>query len=115
VASFFFLAAAELALNLKLTFPVSRMWQRWVRRSSKAVVHGDTVDQGASNVDPSRFCSGPMFLFLPNFPCESPLIYWNRAVSIWHRVCHGLHQISSAFGAFTKVSEAVLKAQDHDA
>ena len=38
MASFFFLAAAELALNLKLSFPVSKMWQRWVRRSSKAVV-----------------------------------------------------------------------------
>ena len=38
MASFFFLAAAELALNLKLSFPVSRMWQRWVRRSSNAVV-----------------------------------------------------------------------------
>ena len=38
VASFFFLAAAELALNLKLSLPVSKMWQRWVRRSSKAVV-----------------------------------------------------------------------------
>ena len=50
MASFFFLAAAELALNLKLSFPVSRashcpplvrgQWraQRWVRRSSKAVV-----------------------------------------------------------------------------
>ncbi len=33
-----FLAAAQLALHLKLSFPVSRMWQRWVRRSSKAVV-----------------------------------------------------------------------------
>ncbi len=31
-------AAAELALNLKLSVPVARMWQRWVKRSSKAVV-----------------------------------------------------------------------------
>ena len=31
-------AAAELALKRKLSLPVSRMWQRWVRRSSKAVV-----------------------------------------------------------------------------
>ena len=38
MASFFFLAAAELALNLNLSFPVSRMWQRWVGRSSNAVV-----------------------------------------------------------------------------
>ena len=37
--SFFFRAvAAELALKRKLSFPVSKMWQRWVRRSSKAVV-----------------------------------------------------------------------------
>ena len=28
----------ELALKRKLSFPVSRMWQRWVRRSSRAVV-----------------------------------------------------------------------------
>jgi len=60
-----------------------------LRQAQKALVHGDTVNHGASNVDPSRFCSGPMFLFLPDFPCESPLIYWNRAASIWHRVCHG--------------------------
>lgn len=38
VAPFFVLAAAVLALNLKLSFPVSRMWQRWVKRSSSAVV-----------------------------------------------------------------------------
>jgi len=31
-------AAAELALKRKLSFPVSRMWQLWVRRSSRAVV-----------------------------------------------------------------------------
>ena len=31
-------AAAELALKRKLSFPVSKMWQRWVRRSSRAVV-----------------------------------------------------------------------------
>ena len=37
--SFFFLsAAAVLALKRKLSLPVSRMWQRWVSRSSKAVV-----------------------------------------------------------------------------
>ncbi|QXX74328.1 hypothetical protein MHY1_01139 [Methylovirgula sp. HY1] len=37
--SFFALAAcAELFLNRKLSFPVSRMWQWWVRRSSNAVV-----------------------------------------------------------------------------
>ena len=38
---FFFLAAvaaAELALKRKLLFPVSRTWQRWVSRSSSAVV-----------------------------------------------------------------------------
>ena len=29
---------AELFLKRKLSFPVSRMWQRWVRRSSRAVV-----------------------------------------------------------------------------
>lgn len=29
---------AELFLNRKLSFPVSRMWQRWVRQSSRAVV-----------------------------------------------------------------------------
>jgi hypothetical protein len=29
---------AELSLNRKLSFPVSRMWRRWVRRSSNAVV-----------------------------------------------------------------------------
>lgn len=29
---------AVLALNRKLSFPVSRMWQWWVRRSSSAVV-----------------------------------------------------------------------------
>jgi NADPH:quinone reductase-like Zn-dependent oxidoreductase len=29
---------AELFLKRKLSFPVSRMWQRWVRRSSSAVV-----------------------------------------------------------------------------
>lgn len=34
----FYAAAAELALKRKLSFPVSRIWQRWVRRSSKAVV-----------------------------------------------------------------------------
>jgi hypothetical protein len=41
VVYFFFFAAdgaAELALKQKLSFPVSKMWQRWVRRSSKAVV-----------------------------------------------------------------------------
>jgi hypothetical protein len=41
VVSFFFFAAdaaAELALKRKLSLPVSKMWQRWVRRSSKAVV-----------------------------------------------------------------------------
>jgi len=38
--SFFFVAAAaaELALKRKLSFPVSRMWHRWVRRSRSAVV-----------------------------------------------------------------------------
>jgi len=37
--SFIFLAtAAELALKRKLSFPVSRMWQRCVRRLSSAVV-----------------------------------------------------------------------------
>ncbi len=37
--SFFFRAAtAELALKRKLSFPVSRMCQRWVRRLSNAVV-----------------------------------------------------------------------------
>ena len=30
--------AAALALNLKLSFPVSRMWQWWVSLSSRAVV-----------------------------------------------------------------------------
>src|SRR5690606_36583306 len=35
---FFRAAAAELALKRKLSFPVSRMGQRWVRRSSRAVV-----------------------------------------------------------------------------
>ena len=29
---------AELLLNRKLSLPVSTMWQRWVRRSSNAVV-----------------------------------------------------------------------------
>ena len=39
MSSFVFRAAAAvLAFNLKLSFPVSRMWQRWVRRSSSAVV-----------------------------------------------------------------------------
>ena len=38
LVSFFLAAAAELALKRKLSFPVSRMWQRWVSRSSKAVV-----------------------------------------------------------------------------
>ena len=39
LASFFFRAAASmLALKRKLSFPVSRMWQRWVRRSRSAVV-----------------------------------------------------------------------------
>ena len=38
VSFFFRAAAAELAFKRKLSFPVSRMWQRWVRRSSKAVV-----------------------------------------------------------------------------
>ena len=38
ISYFFVAAAAELALNRKLSLPVSRMWQRWVRRSSKAVV-----------------------------------------------------------------------------
>ena len=38
MASFFFLTVAQLALNLKLSFPVSRMWQRWVKRWSRAVV-----------------------------------------------------------------------------
>ena len=36
--SFLDLGAAELALNRKLSLPVSRMWQWWVRRSSSAVV-----------------------------------------------------------------------------
>ena len=36
--SFYFLAVAELALKRKLLFPVSRMWQRCVSRSSSAVV-----------------------------------------------------------------------------
>jgi hypothetical protein len=36
--SFLDLGAAELALNRKLSFPVSRMWQWWVSRSSRAVV-----------------------------------------------------------------------------
>ena len=37
--SFFFrVAAAELVLKRKLSFPVSRMWQRWVSRSRSAVV-----------------------------------------------------------------------------
>ncbi len=37
--SFLVLAScAELFLNRKLSFPVSRMWQWWVRRSSNAVV-----------------------------------------------------------------------------
>jgi len=31
-------AFAELFLKRKLSFPVSRMWQRWVSRSSSAVV-----------------------------------------------------------------------------
>ena len=31
-------SCAELFLNRKLSFPVSRMWQWWVRRSSSAVV-----------------------------------------------------------------------------
>ena len=31
-------AFTELFLKRKLSFPVSRMWQRWVRRSSSAVV-----------------------------------------------------------------------------
>ena len=35
---FLFLPSAELFLNLKLSFPVSRIWQWWVSRSSKAVV-----------------------------------------------------------------------------
>ena len=30
--------SAELFLNRKLSFPVSRMWQWWVSRSSSAVV-----------------------------------------------------------------------------
>ena len=39
VVSFFVrAAAAALALKRKLSFPVSRMWQRWVRRSRSAVV-----------------------------------------------------------------------------
>ncbi len=38
ICFFFRVATAELALKRKLSFPVSRMWQRWVRRSSKAVV-----------------------------------------------------------------------------
>ena len=39
VSSFVFRAAAAvLALNLKLSFPVSRMWQRRVSRSSSPVV-----------------------------------------------------------------------------
>ena len=37
-ASFLLRAASELALKRKLSFPVSRMWQRWVRRSRSAVV-----------------------------------------------------------------------------
>jgi hypothetical protein len=36
--SFFLCVASELALKRKLSFPVSRMWQRWVRRSRSAVV-----------------------------------------------------------------------------
>lgn len=38
--------AAELALKRKLSFPVSRTWQRWVRRSSKAVVILAVVEDG---------------------------------------------------------------------
>ena len=38
MVSLFVLATAELVLKRKLSFPVSRMWQRCVRRSSKAVV-----------------------------------------------------------------------------
>ena len=34
----FLAAAAELALNLKLSFPVSRRRSRWGRRSSSALV-----------------------------------------------------------------------------
>src|SRR5271166_6097419 len=36
--SFRVLGAAALALNRKLSLPVSRMWQWWVSRSSSAVV-----------------------------------------------------------------------------
>jgi len=35
--SFFCAATAALALKRKLSFPVSKMWQRWVRRSRNAV------------------------------------------------------------------------------
>ena len=41
VVPFVFLAvdaAAELAMKRKRSMPVSRMWQRWVRRSSNVVV-----------------------------------------------------------------------------
>ena len=38
IFSFLSLPVAALALNRKLSFPVSRMWQWWVRRSSSAVV-----------------------------------------------------------------------------
>ena len=36
--SFLALGAAALALNRKLSLPVSRMWQWWVSLSSRAVV-----------------------------------------------------------------------------
>ena len=38
VFSFLNLPVAALTLNRKLSLPVSRMWQWWVRRSSSAVV-----------------------------------------------------------------------------
>ena len=39
-------AFAELFLKRKLSFPVSRMWQRWVRRSSRAVVIFKVAEHG---------------------------------------------------------------------
>lgn len=38
VSSHFFFAISELALKRWLSLLVSRMWQRWVRRLSRAVV-----------------------------------------------------------------------------
>ena len=38
---------AELFLKRKLSFPVSRMWQRWVRRSSSAVVIFGVAEHGS--------------------------------------------------------------------